>query len=62
MYKLIGIIKIVLVVCGVLLVLGAMGNGDYYGYLTASDYVHIAVGFALVGAVTAGQIAAEREQ
>ena len=47
---------------GVLLILGAVGNGDFYGYFTASDGIHILLGFALVVSCTIAQIAAEGKE
>ena len=47
---------------GFLLMVGAVGNGDFYGYMTVSDYVHIAVGFVLfVGACPVMKKASEEE-
>lgn len=40
----------ILATFGVLFLVGAVGNGDYYGYLTASDFVNIGVGAAMIGA------------
>lgn len=51
----------VLIAVGVLLIIGAIGNGDYYGYLTGADFVHIAVGLAMAGAGIAVQAYAESE-
>ena len=42
-------IGIIAVCVGFMLALGAIGNGDVNGRLTASDFIHIGVGFALVG-------------
>ena len=50
----------VLITVGLLLIIGAIGNGDYYGYLTSADFVHIAVGLVMVGAGVAVQAVAER--
>ena len=40
----------VLVTVGILYLVGAVGNGDYYGYLTASDFVNIGAGAAMIAA------------
>ncbi len=40
----------VLVTLGILFIAGAVGNGDFYGYLTASDFVNIGVGAAMIAA------------
>ena len=42
-------IGIIAVFVGFMLAIGAIGNGDVNGQLTASDFIHIGVGFALVG-------------
>lgn len=38
----------ILVTFGVLFLVGAVGNGDFYGYLAASDYVNMGVGTAMI--------------
>lgn len=42
-------IGIIAVFVGFMLAIGAIGNGDVNGRLTTSDFIHIGVGFALVG-------------
>ena len=60
--KALKIIAGVLFTIGLLLMCGAVGNGDFYGYLTVSDYVHIAVGFVLfVGSCPVIKKASEEE-
>ena len=39
----------VLATIGILLLIGSVGNGDYYGYLSASDFVKIVVGVVMIG-------------
>ena len=39
-----------LVTFGILFLVGAVGNGDFYGYMTASDYVNLGVGVAMIAA------------
>ncbi len=56
------IIKVAAVIIGVLLILGAVGNGDFYGYFTASDGIHILLGFALVAFFTIARIVAESKE
>ena len=48
-----------LIIIGVLLVVGAIGNGDFYGYMTGSDFVHIVLGLAMTGAGVGIQAYAE---
>ena len=47
--KVIKKIGIIAIFAGFMLAIGAIGNGDVNGRLTASDFIHIGVGFALVG-------------
>ena len=47
--KVIKKIGIIAIFTGFMLAIGAIGNGDVNGRLTASDFIHIGVGFALVG-------------
>ena len=47
--KVIKKIGIIAVFVGFMLAIGAIGNGDVNGRLTVSDFIHIGVGFALVG-------------
>ncbi len=49
----------VLVTVGILYLVGAVGNSDFYGYFTASDGMHILLGFALIIFPSIAQIVAE---
>lgn len=40
----------ILVTFGILFLLGAVGNGDFYGYMVASDYINVGVGAAMIAA------------
>lgn len=51
----------VLITVGVLFIVGAIGNGDYYGYLTSSDFARIAIGLAMTGAGIGIQAYAESD-
>ncbi len=51
----------ILAAVGVLLLIGAVGNGDFYGYMTASDFVNIGVGAAMIAvAVPVGNAGGKR--
>lgn len=53
----------VLVTLGVLLLVGAVGNGDFYGYLMVSDYVNIGVGAAMIAAaVPVGNVEGDEQE
>lgn len=45
------IIAGVLFTIGLLLMCGAVGNGDFYGYMTAQDIIQAIIGLVLVAAV-----------
>ena len=50
----------VLITIGMLLEVGAVGDGDFYGYYTAEDYAHIVIGLVMMTAGTIINVVAER--
>lgn len=39
----------VLASVGVLFLVGAVGNGDYYGAFSTADFIRIGIGFVMIG-------------
>lgn len=49
-------VRALMAVCGIFLVVGAVGNGDFYGYLTTSDGIHIIIGVGILVVCAIAQI------